>query len=64
MNITIDQIDNIEVAGVDPRDHPEYCDAYIESCDIDGREATEEEIEWIEQNHYGLASEYAFESLL
>jgi hypothetical protein len=38
-------IDNIEFEGIDPNDHPDYCDAHIISADYDGREMTEDEIE-------------------
>jgi hypothetical protein len=35
---------NIMVAGVDTRDYPDFCDAYIEEATWnDGEEATEEE---------------------
>lgn len=39
------KISNIKVSGLDFRDAPDFCDAFIESADIDGREATEEEID-------------------
>jgi hypothetical protein len=40
-------IDNIVFGGIDPEDHPHYCDAYIESADYNGRELTEAELEVI-----------------
>lgn len=45
MDIT--RIDNVVVAGIDHGDYPDYCDAFIESCDVDGREATEKELDTI-----------------
>ena len=41
------QIDNVELEGIDYNDAPDFCDAYIASCDIDGIPATEEELEII-----------------
>ena len=32
---------------VDIEDHPDFCDAFISSCEIDGIKATEEELEII-----------------
>ena len=39
------KIDNIEIEGIDHSDYPDFCDAFIASCDIDGREATDAELE-------------------
>ena len=38
-----DKIDNIAMGGVDTADYPDFADAYIESADYKGVEATEEE---------------------
>jgi len=38
-------IESVEVEGIDTRDYPDFCDAYISYAEIDGREATEEELE-------------------
>ena len=32
------------VEGVDHKDYPDYCDAYLESAKVDGRKATEDEL--------------------
>ena len=40
-----DKIDNIAMGGVDTADCPDFCDAYIESADYKGVEATEEELD-------------------
>jgi|JI9StandDraft_1071089.scaffolds.fasta_scaffold1529448_2 hypothetical protein len=39
------KIDNIKFEDIDYKDHPDYSDAYISSCDIDGVPATEEQLE-------------------
>lgn len=39
------KIESVEVEGIDPSDYPDFCDAYISYAEIDGREATEEELD-------------------
>ena len=39
------KITNIEIEGINHSDYPDYCDAFIVSAEIDGRELTEEELE-------------------
>ena len=41
------KIDNIVIDGIDHKDYPDYCDAYIFSADYDGVEMTEEQLEEI-----------------
>ena len=48
--IDFSKIDNVEIDGIDYSDAPDFCDAYIASCDIDGRPATEEELDIINDN--------------
>jgi hypothetical protein len=48
--IDFTKIDNVELDGIDYRDAPDFSDAYIVSCDIDGIPATEEELEIINNN--------------
>ena len=45
-NLILDytKITNIEVDGIDHKDHPQYCDGYISYAEYDGREMTEEEL--------------------
>ena len=37
-------IDNIEVDGIDTKDYPDFCDAFIAGADYDGKEMTEEQL--------------------
>jgi len=39
------EIDNIEVEGIDHADMPDYCDAFISSADYKGVEMTEEQLD-------------------
>ena len=43
-------IDNIIFGGIDFDDYPDFCDAYIESADYNGREMTEAELEIINED--------------
>lgn len=45
--IDFDKIDNVELDGIDSSDAPDFADAYIVNCDIDGRPATDEELDII-----------------
>ena len=36
---------NLEWAGIDHKDHPDYCDAYVVRGMLNDREMTEEELE-------------------
>lgn len=63
MNIDFAKITDIEVADVDMRDYPDFCDAFIEYCLIDGVEATEEELDAINENGefvYEAVQKYLF----
>ena len=40
----LDKITNIELGGIDTNDYPDFCDAFIESAEIDGVELTDEEL--------------------
>lgn len=48
--VQYDKIDNVIVQDIDMKDFPDFCDAYIESCDIDGVPATEEQLNVINEN--------------
>lgn len=48
--INFSKITNIEFDDVFHTDAPDYCDAYILSCDIDGVEATEEQLNEINKD--------------
>ena len=44
------KIGNVFVGGIDMEDYGDFCDAYIESAEYDGREMTEEELEVLNEN--------------
>ena len=50
---------NIEFDGIDHRDAPDYCDAYIVSADYNGEEMTDEQIELLNED-----SQFVYEMLI
>ena len=44
------KLENLEVEGIDTRDYPDFCDAYIGHAEIDGREATKEELDELNED--------------
>tara|TARA_R110000796_G_scaffold34275_8_gene88687 strand:+ start:671 stop:862 length:192 start_codon:yes stop_codon:yes gene_type:complete len=47
MKMDYKKIDNIEVDGIDTKDYPDFCDAFIVSADYDGIPMTEEQLDEI-----------------
>lgn len=45
------KISNIRFDGIDYKDHPDYCDAFIESAEYDGKEMTEEQLDELNDDH-------------
>ena len=58
-NLDYSLISNIEFDGIDHRDAPDYCDAYIVSADYDGEEMTDEQIELLNED-----SQFVYEMLI
>ena len=50
MTLDYNKITNIEFDGIDHRDYPDYCDAYIASADYDGVEMTEEQLQLLNED--------------
>jgi len=43
-------ISNIEVDGIDTKDYPDFCDAFIASADYDGKPMTDEQLDELNDN--------------
>jgi hypothetical protein len=52
-------IDNIEVDGINTKDYPDFCDAYILSADYDGKPMTEDQLNEINED-----SDFVYDSIL
>ena len=44
------KIDNIEIDGIDTKDYPDFCDAYIVSADYDGKPMTDEQLDELNED--------------
>jgi hypothetical protein len=55
----LDKISNIELGGIDTSDYPDFCDAFIESAEIDGVELTDAELDELNCN-----SEFVYQCVL
>jgi len=44
------KINNIEVDGIDTKDYPDFCDAFISSADYYGKEMTEEQLDELNED--------------
>lgn len=62
----IDEVENLEVDGVDSRDYPEFCDAYFSRGfeKSSGRELTEDELDKLGEDYPEVLNEMAYMSLI
>jgi hypothetical protein len=44
-------VENVEIEGVDMKDYPDFCDAFISGADYDGVAMTEEQIIQMEEDY-------------
>lgn len=63
MNIDFTKIANVEVDGIDLNDYPDFVDAFITSAEYDGREMTDEEIDYINDIHLDFVQECVYNHL-
>ena len=45
------EIDDIEIDGIDMRDYPDFCDAFLVGASYKGRELTEDELEYVQDSN-------------
>jgi hypothetical protein len=55
----LDKITNIELGGIYHDDYPDFCNAFIESAEIDGVELTDAELDELNCN-----SEFVYDCVL
>jgi len=60
------QLEDVELDGVDYKDHPDYCDAYIASATLNGVELTEEQLDELNSSDAGASfvNENAYEHVV
>lgn len=44
------QIRNIEFEGIDYKDAPDYCDAFIANAEIDGKQLTQDQLDEVNED--------------
>lgn len=61
-----DAAEDIEVAGVDPRDYPDFSDAYIESAvwADSGKPMSEDELEVLQDSNPEEFYDYVYQSMI
>ena len=63
-HINFTDLENVEIEGVDARDYPDFCDAFIASADINGVALTNEELEQVQNDYPEYLNTMAYESLI
>ena len=56
--------EDLEIEGVESSDYPEFCDAFFVSGTLNGKEMTDEELDWLTENYPETLNELAYESLI
>ena len=59
--MNVKNITNVEFGGIDMSDYPKFCDAYIESAEINGVPATDAELDIMQNDgeiFYDLLTDY------
>lgn len=57
------KIENVILDGIDTKDYPDFCDAYIVSASYDGEEMTDEQLEELNEDGdfiYECIQDYLF----
>ena len=50
MKMDYKKIDNIEIDGIEPKDYPDFSNAYIVSADYDGVPMTDEQLDELNED--------------
>ena len=57
--IDTSQVEDVEIDGINPRDYPDFCDAFILEASYKGREMTDEELEALNED-----SDFVYEQVM
>ena len=63
----VNKLQNIEIGGLDSKDHPDYCDAYIESADDSaGVPLSDDQLDMLNDQNDAMSyiNQNAYESLV
>ena len=61
--IDINDLEDIQLANVDPRDYPDFVDAYIYAADYDGKPMTDEQLDYLHDAHSDFVNEQVYDSI-
>lgn len=59
--MNLSKITNIEIEGIDTKDYPDFCDAFIASADYNGKPMTEKQLDDINDSHSEFVHEKVYE---
>lgn len=51
MPLNLHKVTNLQFEGIDYKDYPDYCDAYVVNADYEGEPMTEEQLEELNEEH-------------
>lgn len=58
-NIDYSKVDNIEFDGIDYKDYPDFCDAYISYAEHNGEKMTDEQLDQLNEDR-----DFVYEKLM
>ena len=64
MKLDVNLVSDVEIDWNGKIDYPEFCNAFICACDYDGREATDEEIDYTNDNFIDSFYDEIYQSLV
>lgn len=62
--MNFEDLENIEIDGVDSKDYPDFCDAYIAYAECNGIPLTDYQLKQAAEDYPSKVSEIAYKSLM
>jgi hypothetical protein len=63
MTIDFKLVDNVIVNGIDYKDYPDFCDAYISEADYDGKPMSDEMLDDLNTDYRDFVHEQVYSHL-
>jgi hypothetical protein len=63
MKLDLNKVDNLEFDGIDFADYPDFVDAFLVTADYDGKEMTEEQIDYLNDEYGDWVYEKVYNSI-
>jgi hypothetical protein len=63
MTINLKLVDNVIVNGIDYKDYPDFCDAYISEADYDGKPMSDEMLDDLNTDYRDFVHEQVYSHL-